>query len=153
MVGCEGMTGLCILLGGDRSANEAQVQSPGSALRISAKSLGEVIGASRTLTATLLRYAYVFTVQGTHTALANGRGRLHERLARWLLMWHDRIEGDDLIITHVFLALLLGVRRPSITDTLHELEGKRLGSKPIKRASTAASGFYTAWVASGHWPR
>ena len=128
MVGCEGMTGLSILLGGDRSANEAQVQSPGSALRISAKSLGEMVTASRTLTATLLRYAQVFTVQSTQTALANGRGRLHERLARWLLMWHDRIEGDDLIITHVFLALLLGVRRPSITDTLHKLEGKKANS-------------------------
>ena len=152
LVGREGMTGLCILLGGDQSANEAQVQSSGSALRIPAKSLGEVMDASRTLTSILLRYVYFFTVQATQTALANGRGRLDERLARWLLMWHDRVEGDELTVTHSFMALLLGVRRPSITDALHELEGKKLihMSRSLVRIRNrdglqrAASGFYGA---------
>ena len=111
MVGYEGMTGLGIVLGDDRSTNETLVQSSGSAMRISA---------------TLLRYVNVFMVQGSQTALANGRGRLDERLARWLLMWHDRVPQDDLLITHEFLALLLGVRRQGVTVALHELEGRGL---------------------------
>jgi CRP-like cAMP-binding protein len=126
MVGYEGMTGLCIVLGDDRSANETVVQSSGSAMRLPTKALREMMGASRSLTATLLRYVNVFMVQGSQTALANGRGRLDERLARWLLMWHDRVLADELIITHEFLALLLGVRRQGVTVTLHELEGKGL---------------------------
>ena len=126
MVGYEGMTGLCIVLGDDRSANETLVQSSGTAMRISTKLLREMMLASRSLTDTLLRYVNVFMVQGSQTALANGRGKLDERLARWLLMWHDRVLEDDLLITHEFLALLLGVRRQGVTVALHELEGKGL---------------------------
>ncbi|HEV3494312.1 MAG TPA: Crp/Fnr family transcriptional regulator [Reyranella sp.] len=126
MVGYEGMTGLGIVLGDDRSANETMVQSAGSAMRISTALLREMMAASRSLTATLLRYVNVFMVQGSQTALANGRGRLDERLARWLLMWHDRVPQDDLLITHEFLALLLGVRRQGVTVALHELEGRGL---------------------------
>ena len=107
MVGYEGMTGLGIVLGDDRSANET-------------------MAASRSLSVTLLRYVNVFMVQGSQTALANGRGRLDERLARWLLMWHDRVLADDLVTTHEFLALLLGVRRQGVTVALHELEGRGL---------------------------
>ena len=126
MVGYEGMTGLCIVLGDDRSANETVVQSSGSALRLPTEALRDLMKVSRSLTTTLLRYVNVFMVQGSQTALANGRGRLDERLARWLLMWHDRVLADELIITHEFLALLLGVRRQGVTVALHELEGKGL---------------------------
>jgi CRP-like cAMP-binding protein len=126
MVGYEGMTGLSIVLGGDRSANETSVQSPGSALRIAAKSMREMLAASRTLTATLLHYVTASMIQSSQTALANGRGRLDERLARWLLMWHDRIEGDTLDVTHGFLALLLGAGRPGVTEAFHGLEAKGL---------------------------
>ena len=126
MVGYEGMTGLSVVLGGDRSANETLVQAAGSALRISTESLRAMLEGSRSLTASLLRYVNVFMVQGSQTALANGRGKLEERLARWLLMWHDRVLADELVITHEFLALLLGVRRQGVTVALHELEGKGL---------------------------
>ena len=92
MIGYEGMTGLSVVLGDDRSANETLVQSAGAALRITSGALRKVMNRSRNLTATLLRYGHVFMIQGSQTALANGRGRLDERLARWLLMWHDRIQ-------------------------------------------------------------
>src|SRR5580700_6245715 len=123
MVGYEGMTGLCIVLGDDRSTNETVVQSAGSAMRLSTAALRELMKASDSLTTTLLRYAHVFMMQGSQTALANGRGRLDERLARWLLMWHDRLADEKLTITHEFLALLRGVRRPGVTVALHALEG------------------------------
>ncbi len=126
MVGYEGMTGLSAVLGVNRSANESFVQSTGSALRISTGSLHEAMDASRTLTSVLLRYVHVFMAQGSQTALANGRGTVSERLARWLLMWDDRIQPESLSVTHEFLALLLGVRRQGVTVALHELEGKSL---------------------------
>lgn len=123
MVGHEGMTGLCVVLGDNRSPNETLVQSAGMALRISASALRQAMLESPSLTALLLRYVHFFLLQGHQTALANGRGKLDERLARWLLMWHDRLGSDELIITHEFLALLLGVRRQGVTEALHALEG------------------------------
>jgi len=60
--------------------------------------------------------------QMSHTALANGRAKVEERLARWLLMAHDRIDGKDLALTHEFLALMLGVRRAGVTTALQGLE-------------------------------
>ena len=150
MVGHEGMTGLSVVLGDDHAANETLVQSAGSALRIGAADLRKAMQQSPGLTALLLRYVHVFLLQGSQTALANGRGRLDERLARWLLMWHDRLNTDDLIITHEFLSLLLGVRRQGVTETLHTLEGAGLvrSSRSLIKIidrdglQTAANGFY-----------
>ena len=150
MIGYEGMTGLAVVLGDDRSANETLVQSAGSAMRISSKALRKVMGVSRSLTATLLRYVRVFMIQSSQTALATGRSRLDERLARWLLMSHDRTDGDELTITHEFLALLLGVRRQGVTVALQMLERKKLirsirGQVRVRDRDglqLAANGFY-----------
>ncbi len=152
MVGYEGMTGLGAVLGDDRSTNEALVQSGGAAWRIATPALHKAMGASLTLTATLLRYVHVFIAQASQTALANGRGRVDERLARWLLMWHDRLRDDNLTITHEFLALLLGVRRQGVTVALHDLEGRGLirSTRSLVRIldraglQQAANGFYGA---------
>ena len=126
MVGFEGMTGVELVMGTDRGCNEALVQSAGSALRISRPALREVMAASRSLTDTLLRFVHAFMVQSCHTAIAGGRGKIDERLARGLLMWHDRVRDDEFFVTHEFLALLLGVRRQGVTVALHDLEGKGL---------------------------
>lgn len=77
---------------------------------------------SDTLRTRLLHYAHTLTVQMALNALANGRYKLEERLARWLLMAHDRSEGDDVSLTHDFLALMLGTRRPSVTAVLSVIE-------------------------------
>ena len=61
-------------------------------------------------------------VQLAQTALANGRHKLEERLARWLLMAHDRLDGDELPLTHEFLAVMLGVRRSGVTVALTILQ-------------------------------
>jgi CRP-like cAMP-binding protein len=126
MVGYEGVTGLDVVLGDESSPNETLVQCPGSALRISTPALRRIMRKSESFTARLLHYVRVFLVQTSQTALANGRGKLHERLARWLLMWDDRVFDAGATITHDFLALLLGVTRPGVTIALHELEGKGL---------------------------
>lgn len=126
MTGFEGMVGISLILGVGEAANEALVQTPGTAWRITAADFEDALRLSLTLRPNLLRYVKTFSVQTAQTALANGRGKLDQRLARWLLMWSDRLRGRDLPITHEFLALLLGVRRQSATTTLHELEGRQL---------------------------
>ena len=70
----------------------------------------------------MLRYAHAFLLQTTTTALANGRSKIEERAARWLLMADDRIDGDDLPLTHEFLSLMLGTHRPGVTIALQALE-------------------------------
>jgi CRP-like cAMP-binding protein len=121
--GPEGMSGLAIVQGSDRSPHETFIQVAGEAIRISAEALRDAVGESATVRRLLLRYAQAFTVQVAYTALANGRYGLDERLARWLLMCHDRVDGNTFPITHEFLALMLGVRRAGVTTALHSLEG------------------------------
>jgi CRP-like cAMP-binding protein len=118
LIGCEGMTGFAVLMGYDRSPHETYMQHTGAGLRIAASHLRHAIGQSAALHHALLRYGHVFHLQITQTAFANCRGSLEERLARWLLLAHDRIAGDELMLTHEFLSIMLGVRRASITDTL-----------------------------------
>jgi CRP-like cAMP-binding protein len=68
-----------------------------------------------------LRYVQAFMVQTAHTAVANARATLEERLARWLLMAHDRTDDDELPLTHEFLSLMMGTRRPGVTEAMHVL--------------------------------
>jgi CRP-like cAMP-binding protein len=62
----------------------------------------------------------------THTAVCNAQSRLDMRLARWLLMAHDRIGDDTIPLTHEFLSIMLGVRRPGVTEALHALRKQGL---------------------------
>jgi CRP-like cAMP-binding protein len=122
IVGPEGMTGLAIVLGAERSACDVFMQMPGEGQRIAADSLRRVMDQSVTLLRCLLRYAYVYNVQAEFTALANAQGKIEERLARWLLMALDRSDDKKLVMTHEFLALMLGVRRAGVTVALGHLE-------------------------------
>jgi CRP-like cAMP-binding protein len=98
------------------------MQCAGPALRIGVDELRTVMDESRPVRELLLKYAHVFLIQVAATALADGRYDIEQRLARWILMSQDRI-GEELPLTHDFLALMLGVRRSSVTDALHRLEG------------------------------
>jgi CRP-like cAMP-binding protein len=126
VVGNDGMTGLDLVQNALLAANETIVQAAGSALRIEAVKLLAAMETSATLRHLLLRYAHVFMVQASQTALTNGHANMEERLARWILMSHDRFAGDDLHVTHEFIALMLGVRRAGITESVHILEGMGL---------------------------
>ena len=81
---------------------------------------------SDSLRALMLKSAQAFMIQTAHTALANGRAKLEERLARWLLMAHDRMNSDAVPLTHEFLAVMLGVRRAGVTVALHSFERRGL---------------------------
>jgi CRP-like cAMP-binding protein len=126
LIGREGMTGSAIVLGSDRVPHETYVQVAGEGERISRVRLGEAVKASEPLRMLLLRYVQVFMVQTAQTAVANARGRLDARLARWILMAHDRVRDETLPLTHEFLALMVGVRRAGVTGTLHSLVNQKL---------------------------
>lgn len=126
LVGQDGMTGIPIVHGTDRSPYEVFIQVEGVGQRISTADLRRAMAQSETLRACLLLYAHVFGIQCGYTALANARGKLEERLARWLLMARDRLETDELILTHEFLSLMLGVRRAGVTAALQSFEGQGL---------------------------
>ncbi len=126
LIGREGMSGTAVLLGDHRSPNDAYVQLAGTAHRISAKRFSQALQTSKSLRQRLQRYAHVFMMQIAQTAFANGKAKIDSRLARWLLMARDRQDEDELSLTHDFIAVMLGVRRPGVTDALHKLEGKGL---------------------------
>ena len=126
LIGREGMTGLAIVLGNHRSPHATYIQAAGKGQRIAAAELRKALAASATLQILLMKFVQAFMVQTAHTAIANARAKLDQRLARWLLMAHDRLDGNALPLTHEFLALMLGVRRAGVTEALSALEGRRL---------------------------
>jgi len=133
VIGREGMTGLAIVMGTDRTPHQTFVQSAGRGWRIGSGDLREAIRECRSLHQRFLLYAHAFLMQTGYTAMANGRSKIEDRLARWLLMAHDRIDGDTVYLTHEFLSIMLGVRRPGVTHALNLLE--RAGLIDARRGS------------------
>lgn len=126
IIGREGLSGAAVLLGADRTPHECFVQVSGTGLRIRADDLRRAVAASASLQQHLLRFVQALTIQTAQTALANGGCKIEERLARWLLMCHDRVDGNDLSTTHEFLSLMLGVRRSGVTEMLKTFEDRGL---------------------------
>ena len=117
IIGQEGMLGISLLSGIDTPFNESMVQMPGTALHMSVGDFRHELEVSAPFRAILLRYNEALYAQVMQTAACNGRHGLEQRLARWLLMAHDRADGDELPLTQDFIAIMLGVHRPSITVT------------------------------------
>jgi CRP-like cAMP-binding protein len=122
IIGHEGMTGLPVVLEADRALYETFIQSAGHGWRIAAEDFRGAMAQSASLRTVMLRYAHTLVSQMAFTALANGRYKLEERLARWLLMANDRSDGDTIILTHEFLSIMLGARRPGVTNALNYFE-------------------------------
>jgi CRP-like cAMP-binding protein len=78
-----------------------------------------------TIGALFRRYIQSLITQIAYTALTNVSHNVDVRLARWLLMCHDRVEGAEFELTHEYMSIMLGVRRSSVTDALHVLEGEQ----------------------------
>jgi CRP-like cAMP-binding protein len=114
------------VLGDDRSPHATYMQAAGKGHCIPSTALRNATHASQSLRDSLLKYVQAFGVQTTHTAISNAQARLDIRLARWLLMAHDRIGGDVLPLTHEFLSIMLAVRRPGVTDALNVLRKQGL---------------------------
>jgi CRP-like cAMP-binding protein len=121
-VGCEGMTGIPIVLHADSMPTRAFVQVQGEALRIGAADLRDAIRESRTLERLLSRYALALFDQAAQSAACNRLHSLEERCAKWLLMTHDRADSDVLPLKQTFLAEMLGVHRPAVTVAASALQ-------------------------------
>jgi len=126
LIGREGMTGIPVVLGANQSPHSTYVQVAGDGLRMPANELRKAMMASESLRGLLLKFVQVFMVQTAHTAIANARSHIDRRLARWILMAHDRTGDTTLPLTHEFLALMLGVRRPGVTESLQSLKRLKL---------------------------
>ena len=130
LIGCEGVSGLGVILGSDRSPLHTYVQVAGSGFSIPSADLLAAIEQSSTLNLMLLRYAQAFAIQTTYTAAANAKANIESRLARWLLMARDRVPQDAIPLTHEFLSIMLGVRRAGVTDCLNALAKRGLIHSP-----------------------
>jgi CRP-like cAMP-binding protein len=126
MIGREGVTGLPVLLGDEQSPNDTFIQLAGSGHLLPVDALRSAMEKSRTLRVTLLHYVHALAIQMANTALANSKVKVDARLARWLLMAHDRVDGDQVELTHEFLSVMLGVRRAGVTQAIQRLEERKL---------------------------
>ena len=132
MLGCEGLAGFSVALGVKRSASEAVVQGAGSAHRILARDFIEVCRTVGQLQQSALRFVHGLMTQTTLAAACNAYHPTDRRLARWLLMTHDRMRSDEFQITQDFLSHMLGVRREAVNKAVGEL--RRTGFIDFTRA-------------------
>ncbi len=121
LVGWEGLVGVSAFLGGTET-KVATVQGEGTGLRIRAAALREEFARGGTLQSALLRYTHALMTQISQSAVCNVRHPLPGRLARWLLMYHDRLRGDEFELTHEFMSHMLGVRRSGVSEVAAALQ-------------------------------
>jgi CRP-like cAMP-binding protein len=126
MIGREGMLGAQLILGVARAPLRALVQGPGAAWRVGAAAFRRELVRSTSLQRHLHRYLYVLMAQLAGSATCLHFHSIDQRLARWLLMSHDRAHTDSFHVTHEFLAYMLGVRRVGITMAAGTLQRNRL---------------------------
>lgn len=124
--GYDGIVSPALVLGADSTPHEVVIQVGGPLLRIEADALRQAMRRSPALHGVLLRFVQAFVLAVSQTALSNGLSKTEDRLARWLLTAHDRLDGDELPLTHEFLSIMLGVHRPGVTVALHALEEARM---------------------------
>lgn len=126
LLGAEGYIGWPLLMGDDRSPYDVTMRAErGQALRISADTLVSAVNQSPTLRLALLRFAHVFMLQMGRTIVSSLAHSIERRMARWILLYHDRVQADEICMTHEEFRLMLGVRRSSVTDALHRLEEEK----------------------------
>jgi CRP-like cAMP-binding protein len=123
-IGKEGMAGANPLQGADSLPYHCYVQIEGNGYRIDAAVLKNAAKQDENLRELILRYQSAFLVQSMQGTACNGLHSIPQRCCRWLLMSHDRVHSDRIPLTHEFLALMLGVRRASVTDHLQPLQAR-----------------------------
>jgi CRP-like cAMP-binding protein len=124
MIGREGLVGAStVLLDAGTTPYQEFVQCPGEMLVIEATAFCAAVDRSPTLRTLMLRYVHTKLIQARQTAFVNAAYTMDVRLAHWLLMCHDRTEGDEISVTHEFIALMLGVQRPGATIAVQTVEG------------------------------
>ncbi len=126
IIGNEGLLGAEMVLDTRIAPYTSVVQGAGTALRLSASAFAEQLDASPVLRKICKRYIHVLVEQLAQSIACNCFHEVSQRLARWILMTHDRADGDDLELTHAFLATMLGVRRSAVTIAAGHLQEQQL---------------------------
>ena len=121
-IGNEGLVGLPVVFGAESSAYRVLVQIAGDAWRLPADDFRQAMDERPAVRRRVLRYAHAFSDQMAQSVACNRLHTIEERCARWLLMTHDRVDGDTFELTHEFLAVMLGVRRAGVTVALGALQ-------------------------------
>ncbi|HEX8707721.1 MAG TPA: Crp/Fnr family transcriptional regulator [Pyrinomonadaceae bacterium] len=122
LTGNEGIVGIAIFMGGGTMPNRAVVQSAGLALRIKAKALLDEFARGSKLQFLLLRYTQALITQISQTAVCNRLHTVEQQLSRWLLLSHDRVQSNELVMTQELIADMLGVRREGVTVAAGRLQ-------------------------------
>ena len=126
VIGNDGIVGLSLLLGGETTTNRAVVQSAGAALKIDAKDLKAAFKQGGRFQEFMLRYTQALMTQISQTAVCNRLHPIEQQLCRWLLLSHDRLHTDKLVMTHDLISNMLGVRREGITLAAQKLAARGL---------------------------
>ena len=126
VVGNDGVLGIALFMGGDTTPNRAVVQSAGEAFKMSAKDLRDEFTLGGVFHNLLLRYTQALITQISQTAVCNRLHSLEQQLCRWLLLSHDRLDSDTLVMTHDLISNMLGVRREGVTMAARRLAAKKL---------------------------
>jgi CRP-like cAMP-binding protein len=122
LIGNDGMVGIALFLGGQTMPNRAVAQIGGSAFRMSAKSLQQEFARGGSVQTLLLLYTQALITQISQTAVCNRFHSVEKRLCRWLLLSHDGVKSDELLMTQEFIANMLGGRRESVTVAAGHLQ-------------------------------
>jgi CRP-like cAMP-binding protein len=125
-IGKEGVVGLTAFVGGETSPYEVMVQVEGEGIRMRSDVLANEASQDGPLRRLLVLYNTAFSTQVSYSVACNGLHKVEKRCCRWLLMTADRMESDTVQLTHEFLAIMLGVRRSSVTEVLQPLQGRGL---------------------------
>jgi CRP-like cAMP-binding protein len=122
LTGNDGVVGITLFLGGDTTPNRAVVQIAGGAFRMKAKILQSEFARGGALQRLMLRYTQALITQVSQTAVCNRLHSMEKRLCRWLLLSHDRVKSDELLMTQEFISNMLGGRRESVTVAAGRLQ-------------------------------
>jgi CRP-like cAMP-binding protein len=122
LTGNDGVVGIAVFMGGGTMPNRAVVQSAGSAFRMKAKVLQTEFALGGTFQRLLLRYTQALITQISQTAVCNRLHSVEQQLCRWLLLSHDRLDTNELVMTQELIADMLGVRREGVTVAAGRLQ-------------------------------
>ena len=126
MTGNDGLVGIALFMGGSTTPNRAIVQSAGNAFRLPSKALQSAFGLGGTFQNLLLRYTQYLMTQISQTAVCNRLHSVEQQLCRWLLINHDLLHTNKLVMTHELIANMLGVRREGVSIAAGHLQQKGL---------------------------
>lgn len=128
IVGSREMVGLNAFMGDGRETNQTEYvcQSPGDAVRVPAEFLLEEFDRNKAVRDVMLKYTQAYIAQLSQNVACNRLHSMEQRLARWMLECRDRLQVDDISITHEFIAQMLGVRRAGISETAAALQERKL---------------------------